>query len=155
MFRNLFKGAEVRRLKIDGTNWTMTAGTGDTLVSNVVDTDGYSGVAFIEAVGTLTTTATVSTSVLQSSDNNVADDYTAIAGSANVFVGADDNLVRITEIYRPLKRYMEFQSVRAGGANAVIDGLYVVLFHATNEPVTQGATGGGYVCLNSPAEGTP
>lgn len=151
---NLFKDAKILRVKPDGSGYTVAAGTSDTLTSETIDTLGYEGVSFVAAVGTVTGSGTATCKLQQSSDDGVLDDYTDLAGSSNQFVGADDNAIRITEVYRPNKRYLKHVITRAT-ANSVIDGLYVILWKSLNVAVTQPTIVAGSVFLKNPAEGTP
>lgn len=166
MFKNLGKNAVIKRLTVDGTNFEKAAGNGDTLVSTVIDMEQQSGgpfvgVMFVIGVGAIAGAGTVSTSVLTSKDNAVTDAFTSILGSHNNFTAADQFQIRYTEIYKPLDRYMEFQTVRAGGSNSAVDFVLAIFFPAVDNPVTPDATVGGtglptsgYVVLNSPGRGT-
>lgn len=153
MPHNLFAEVEKRRLTVDGTNYQKTAGTTDTLTSNTIDTFGYSAVAFELLLGAVTDGGACYWKVQQSSDDNVADDYTDIAGSKQVIADTDDNKLRIIEIFKPQKRYLKVLTVRAT-QNLVVDGLTANLYRAQSSAVTQGATVAGYTTLNAPAEGT-
>lgn len=123
---NLFKNAKLLRLKPDGTNYEITAGTGDTLTSNSIDTMGFAGVAFILALGTVTATGTVAPTVQQSSDDGSSDAYvatTALIAAASYTSGYDV----VIDVARPQERYLKLVTVRAT-ANVVIDGLWAILY---------------------------
>lgn len=151
---NLFKNCDLRRLKIDGTNYLLTAGTTD-VDSEAVDMLGYEGVAFVTMMGTLAASSSVTTQLQQSSDDAAADSYTDIAGSQNAASAVtDDDKFLITEIYRPKERYVRQQTIRGDGGNATIDGLFAILFRPGQAPVSLHSTVEAAVFLNSPAEGT-
>lgn len=154
MFHNLFDQIEVRRLKVDGTNFTKAAGTTDVLTSDVVDMNGYEGVGFLVAYGAIVTGATGSHKVAQSGNSSgTPDDFTDLAGSKITPLDTQDNLVFLTEIYRPTKRYVELITTRAT-QNSTIDAVFALLYRAQREPVTQGATVGALEQFASPDEGT-
>lgn len=151
---NLFKNCDIRRLKVDGTNWLLTAGTSD-VDSEAVDMLGYEGVAFVTLVGVLASSSAVTTQIQQSSDDAAADSYTDLAGSQNaVSADTDDNKLLITEIYRPKERYVRQQTIRGDGGNSTIDGLFAILFRPTQAAVSLHSTVEAAVFLSNPGEGT-
>lgn len=151
---NLFKNVEPRRVKPDGTNWEMTAGTGDTLTSNSVDTTGYTSVSAVYHFGALTTGAVVTVKLQHSNDDGVTDAYTDIAGTAQTIPVADANKMLITGIFKPQKRYLRTVITRAT-ANAVVDAVTLFLALPNNAPVSYGSTVSGTPeFFNSPASGT-
>lgn len=151
---NLFKNCDIRRLKIDGTNYILAAGTTD-VDSEAVDMLGYEGVAFVTAMGTLATGSAVTTQLQQSSDDAAADAYTDIAGSQNVASAVtDDDKFLITEIYRPKERYLRQQTIRGDGGNSTIDALFAILFRPGQLPVSLHSTVEAAVFLSNPGEGT-
>lgn len=155
MFHNLFQNADIRRLKVDGTNYILSADTTD-VNSEAVDTLGYEGVAFVTVVGTLASSADVTTQIQQSSDNAVADSFADVADTENgVSADTDDNKLLITDVFRPKERYLRQQTIRGDGGNSTIDALFAILYRPTNAPVSLHSTVEAAVFVNSPAEGTP
>lgn len=151
---SLFKNCDIRRLKVDGTNYILAAGTSD-VDSEAVDMLGYEGVAFVTLVGTLAASSAVTTQLQQSSDDADADAYADLADSENaVSADTDDNKLLITEIYRPKERYVRQQTIRGDGGNSTIDGLFAILFRPGQAAVDLHSTVKAAVFLNSPAEGT-
>lgn len=145
----LLQCVEVRRvMNATAAGTTSVNGTG-------VDVQGYDGVAFVAAFGTLTATQTTSLKLQQSSDDGSTDTYDDILGSSTGnMADGDSNKVLMSEIYKPLKRYVRPVVVR-GTANAVIDGVFAMLYRAEKSPTPQHSTvSKAAKFLRSPAEGT-
>lgn len=153
MNHNLSSNVEVRRIKVDGTNFTKSAGTGDTLTSEAVDTLGYEGVQFMWVFGAVVDGGACYIKTQQSSDDAATDTYDDLAGSKQTIADADDNKVRISDYYRPGKRYMKALTVRAT-QNLTVDGLFALLYRPVQKAVTQGSTVAGTETFQTPAEGT-
>lgn len=151
MLHNLTHNVKTIRLKVDGTNWTGSAGTSD-LTSEAVDTQGFHGVRFIVGFGAITSGAVTSVKVRQGALSNMSDGAD-LAGSAQTVADDADNKMFITGIHRPTDRYVDFV-VDRGTQNAVVDFLIAELYGAGDVPVSQHATVGGSEVHNSPAEGT-
>lgn len=152
-WHSLFKNVEIRRLSVDGTNQILAAGTTD-VDSEIVDTFGYEGVAFVTALGVLAASSAV-TVKHQQNDVNSATGMADLAGSSHGPVAAtDDNKFILSEIFHPQERYVRQVTTRGDGGNSTIDALFVLLFRPINAAVTQGATVFGHEVLNSPGEGT-
>lgn len=152
--RQLFKDAKHLRVTTNGTNYQNAAGTSDTLTSGAIDTIGFESVAIQLLVGAVTSTGTCTIKVQQSSDNGSTDDYTDIAGTAQVATTGDSNKAILVDIHRPAKRYLKVVTTRAT-ANVAIDGLVAFLYGAGDVAVTQpAATVIGPEFFNTPAEGT-
>lgn len=152
---NLLKQVEARLLTVDGTNFTLAAGTTD-VNSGSVDMRGYQAVTFMLAVGAIAGSGSVAVKAQQSDDDGSTDDYTDIAGSSSgASADTDDNKIFFVDIYRPLKRYVRFVTTRGDGGNSTLLSLTALLSRAQAEAVTQGATVfSGSKTLNNPAEGT-
>lgn len=151
MLHNLTPNIKTIRLKVDGTNYTGSAGTSD-LTSEAVDTQGYYAARFICGFGAITASAVTSTKLQQSTDDASSDAYADITGSAQTVADTDDNKVVISEIVLPKERYLK-HIVDRGTANAVVDFLLVELIPLA-VPVTQHSTVLGSEIIVSPAEGT-
>jgi len=148
---NLTHKVVTRRLKVDGTNYTGSAGTSD-LTSEAVDCANADGVRFICGFGTITSGAVTSTKVRQGAASNMSDGAD-LAGTAQTVADDDDNQIVITEIIRPQERYVD-HVIDRGTQNAVVDFLIAELFFTRNQPVTQDSLVVGAEVHNSPAEGT-
>lgn len=150
---NLSKNAEFRRLKIDGTNYILAAGTTD-VDSEIVDTLGYEAICFVYGLGTLAASSGVTIQVQQNTANS-SSGMADLAGSEQATTAdTDDNKLIISDPYRPTERYLRVQTIRGDGGNSTIDFLIAILYRAGQLPVTQGATVLSSEAYNSPAEGT-
>jgi hypothetical protein len=122
-----------------------------------VDMQGWDGVVFICAIGTLTATQVTS---LKAQGDTAAGFGTAadIAGtSTGPYADADGNKLLVLDIYRPIKRYIRPVVVR-GTANAVIDGVIAIQYKGAKSPLPaalEDSTLKTRKVLASPADGTP
>lgn len=151
MNANLSSAVKTIRLRVDGTNWTGSAGTTD-LNSDVVDMANFEGVRFIVGFGAITSGAVTSVKVQQGQQSNLSD-AADLAGSAITIADTDDNKMAISEIYRPQERYVRLVTDR-GTQNAVIDFVIAELYGPRKKPITQDTTVISAEIANSPAEGT-
>lgn len=152
---NLTPNVLTKRLVPDATaatTWTLAAGTTD-VNSPGVDMLGYVGIRFIMGLGTITSGAVTSIKLQQSDDDGAADDYTDLTGTGITIADTDDNKLIITEIWKPLKRYVRLALDR-GTQNAVIDFLMAELHNPINAGVTKDATVATQEIANGPGEGT-
>jgi hypothetical protein len=118
-----------------------------------VDMTGFEGVAFVAALGAITASAVTSLKAQQSDDDGSADDYTDLEGTDVPIDDDEDNKLLILDIYRPRKRYVRPVLLRET-ANAVIDGIYAVLYGPKDEPITPDASVAETELHVSPDEGT-
>lgn len=119
-----------------------------------VDLANYEGVKFYFLFGTITATAVTSCKAQQSSDDDDADAYADIEGSAVDVADDDDNQVVVIDVKRPRERYVR-PVVSRGTANAVLDGIIAVRYGPRSVPTSEDAA--VVVARNqviSPAEGT-
>lgn len=143
--------AEVRRLKVDGTNFTVAAGATD-VTSESVDTKDYDGVEFICGFGAIVAGAVTSIKVRQ--DIVAAMSAGAdIAGTAITVADTDDNKITRSGIIRPRERFLD-HVVKRATQNATVDFLLAVLHKAHKVPITQHSTVIKAETFVSPAEGT-
>lgn len=147
---NLSNGIETRRIKADGTNYTVAAGS-SAATSEVIDMGEYDAIRLVTGFGAIVSGAVTSIKVTQcdTSDGQYAD----IEGSSITVADDDDNLVAVIDIYRPRERYLKVVYSRAT-QNATVDFLVAELYGSRTEPVTQGATVISQEIHRSPAEGT-
>lgn len=141
----------VKDAKITRVSNAVAAGT-TTVNATGVDMAGFDAVAFVVALGTLTSTAETTVKLQQSDDDGSADAYSDLEGTSITVADDDDNQVFIAEVLRPTKRYVRCVVTRAT-ANAVIDSIVAIQHAARDTPVTQPSTTTGEVHA-SPAEGT-
>lgn len=136
-------------IKVDGTNYTLVAGTTD-VTSEVIDTAGFEGVRIVAVMGTITTGAVTSASLVHGATSSPTD---AVEGSAQTIADTKSNNCFVWDVYRPTKRYLKF-SLDRGTQNAVVLALLVEYYgHHGDVPVTESTrtTVEKYV---SPATGT-
>lgn len=129
------------------------AGTSD-LTSSAIDTAGWDGVKIYTAFGTITAGAVTSVKLQQSSDDGVADAYADLVGSSVPVADSRSNDVVVHDIYRPKERYIK-AVIDRGTQNAVVDGVWAVLYTNRKQPTTDdSATVVARKVLISPSEGT-
>ena len=139
------------RVKPDGSNYVVSAGA--TAVTSVpIDTAGYEGVRLMIGFGAIVSGAATSIKARQGAAANMSDGAD-LAGTSQTVADTDDNKIRIVDIYRPEKRYVDLVTSRAT-QNATIDFLVAEFYGVRVKPVTQHATVAGVEIFNSPPEGT-
>ena len=139
------------RLQVDDTSYSLAAGTTDTLTSESVDTQGFTGARFILGVGAVTANAVTTFKVAQC--DTAAGSYADLLGSSISIADDDDNQIVISDIFKPRERFLKGITTRAT-ANAVIDFLLVELYGPKDIPVATDAMTSSVECKVSPAEGT-
>jgi hypothetical protein len=98
--------------------------------SSSVDMAGYDGCLFVGIVGTITTTGTCTLAVEQSSDDGVADAFSALTGaSAVASLAAKSDLLLVIDVQHPTKRYLRTSLTRAT-ANSVWGGTIAIRYRA-------------------------
>ena len=140
------------RVKPDGSTFSVAAGTGDTLESDILDRAGYEGVRFVLGLGAVTSGGSATLHVQQDDDpegGTMAD----IEGSGQAIDDTATDTLWISEVVRPTKRYVRLVLDRAD-QNLVIDVLLAELFGARHLPVVADVTVGGQEVFLSPLEGT-
>ena len=143
-------------IKVVRATNAVVAGAADAnpTVANI-DMQGYDGVLFIVAIGTLLATQVTSLKAQDSSDGSTG--WADLAGTkAGPMADADSNKTLVLDVYRPVKRYIRPVVSRAT-ANAVIDGVIAILYKGSALPVPYDATTQSVAvkAAVSPAAGTP
>ncbi len=147
MFHNL-----AREVKVTRVMNAVAAGTTDQ-ESSTVDMQGFDGVMFVAAFGTITTNAVTSVKAQQGALSN-GSDGADLVGTGITVADDDDNQVAIIDIYRPQERYVRCVIDR-GTQNAVIDGVLAIQYKGRRQPTTHDSTTViAAESHNSPAEGT-
>ena len=132
----------------------VAAGTTVITPSAGIDMKGFLACKFVAAFGAIVATAVTSIEVHTSSDDGVADAYTALLGTKVVVADTDDNKLFYVEVLRPRERYLKLIVNRAT-ANATLDGITAIQSGPESIPTTHdSATVGGGETHTSPAEGT-
>lgn len=144
MARNLLNKLKLVKLKDHSA-----AGTSD-VVSDIVDTQGYSGVVFMTSVSTANATNVLS---VQQHTANQTTGMADLAGSKVSSGTTDEDL--IIEIANPQERYLQVTVSR--GASTTCESIWAALY-GKNEPI--GTTGNSVAGTQiaelhvAPAEGT-
>ena len=123
------------------------------LVSDVVDMQGYDSIAFIVKLGDVSDTCVLTMTGKTNTANHVSSPTpTTLATTATFTAGAtdaDDKLMML-DLHKPRDRYV-FLSLTRTTANAVVDGVFAVLYNAHEMPVSQDATLIASAFVNDPA----
>lgn len=141
-----------KAVKVTRVMNAVAAGTSDQN-SSVIDMQGFDGVVFMAAFGTITSGAVTSIKVQQGADSGLSD-AADLEGTSVTVADDDDNQVAIVEVYRPRERYVRLV-VDRGTQNAVIDGVLAIQYNGRIKPTTHdSSTVIAAESHNSPAEGT-
>lgn len=128
------------------------AGTSD-LTSDAIDTAGFEGCALFFAFGTITSGAVTSCKVQQSTASDLSG-AADLEGSAVTVADTDDNKIVMIDIKHPRERYL-CGIIDRGTQNAVVDGIWALLYNPRVAPTTHDSTTVVTPELHiSPAEGT-
>lgn len=156
--KNFMDGARVDLWPIDGTNYTLAAGTDGALVTTGTEIDmlGYNSLMVIVCVGTIASSGVITISVKNSETSAAygAGTIDRIGAAMLNNADTDDNKLLITEVFKPQRRYCRVEYQRTGG-NVTVLAMLVVRFNAGNEPVAQGASAGGVEFLQVLNNPTP
>lgn len=131
--------------KITRVSNAVAAGTATTNCT-AVDMQGWDGVCFIAAIGTIEATGTVTLHVEQSADNS---SFSDLEGTSKALTASDDNELIISDIKKPGDRYVRPVIITAT-ANGTIDGVIAIQYNGSKLPVSN-SNSEFHV---SPAEGT-
>lgn len=130
-----------------------TAAGVTTVTSSVIDMQGFEGVEFTTLFGAITAGAVIGVKLQQgnASDGSDAQD---LAGTNIVVPATASNVVSITDLWKPTKRYVRIAVTRTT-QNSAIDGIIAQQYEARVYPsVNDTTTVAGYKYLVSPIEGT-
>lgn len=144
------QGLHVRRLKVDGTNYTGSAATTD-LTSEAVDMQGFECAAFICGFGAITSTAVTSVKAQQCDTSGGS--YADLAGTSITVADDDDNQITQMVINQPRERFLK-HVVDRGTANAVVDFLLCIQGGAKEVLAAIDSMTVAREIHNGPAEGT-
>lgn len=109
-----------------------------TVTTSVVDMKGYTSVAFLAVLGTVTSTG-VSTLTAKSNTAN-STSGTAVKTSTTTAATTDNsNGMLLLDINRPSQEYV-FATLDRTTANVAVDGIFAILYNAGEHPVTQDTT---------------
>lgn len=112
------------------------------LVTDVVDMQGFSSIAFIALLGDVSDTSVLTLTGKTNTANSVSSPTPVTLASPATFTAgatdADSKILRI-DLHKPRARYV-FASLTRTTADAVVGGIIAVLYNPVNSPVTQDAT---------------
>ena len=123
------------------------AGTTD-VVSDVVDTQGFNGVAFFGSLAAVNSANYAQAA--QGLQSNMSDAAPLSGSKATPAANGDSFLL---DISRPIKRYVQLTIKR--GVSTAIGDVYAVLYSPMHSPTVHGSTISAVSKLTSPDEGTP
>lgn len=101
--------------------------------SSILDMQGYDGVVFVAAFGTITSGA-VTALVAQQNSASATEGMTSLEGASVSVADDDDNKIAIVDVHRPRKRYVR-AVVERGTQNAVIDGVIAIQYRGSKMPI--------------------
>lgn len=114
--------------------------------------EGYDSVLFLVLWGAITD-GTPNVKVQQGAASNLSD-AADLADTDTEAAIADDNLMTIVDVKRPLERYVRCVVTRGGDTGAVVDAIVAILYDSKALPVTQSDDVAAHGKFVSPAEGT-
>ena len=132
--RQLFTGAEIRPIRIDGTNYTKAAGQG-TYVSDIIDTQGYESFAVITLLGAATAGTVVTQTVQDGNAANMSDTQNLINqfGASNATATqqytSPTRCVIFCRTFMPCRRILHFGKAAIQGSNRSVQ-RYLTSFRA-------------------------
>ena len=140
-------------IKITRVLNAVAAGTTDQQ-SAVLDMQGWDGVLFLAAFGTLTATQVTSLNAQQGTQVGGGDMADLAGSKVGPLADGDSNKCLQLDVRRPLERYVR-AVVDRGTANAVIDGVIAIQYSGRAAPALLAASVAFAKAIVSPAEGTP
>ena len=142
----------LRTTKVTRVLNAVAAGTTDQNGSTI-DMQGWDGVVFLVAFGTITAGAVTSIKAQQGAASDLSD-AADLEGTGVPVADTDDNKVAALDIVRPRERYVRVV-VDRGTQNAVIDGAIAIQYRGRKAPTTHDtSTVVTPETHASPAEGT-
>jgi len=113
------------------------------VTTSVVDMAGYDSVMFVAALGDVTATSVLTLTVKENTANSTSSPTPAsVTGGSCTYTAAAsdaDNKLMAVDVVRPAYRYV-FAVLSRGTANAVVDGVFAILYRSRSVPVTADST---------------
>lgn len=125
-------------LKVTRVVNAVAAGTDDTTDGTILDMQGFRGVVFMAAFGTLSTGA-VTDIRARGGDLANGSDMADLEGTKVSIADDEDNQVLVLDISEPIHRYVRVRVTRRT-ANAVIDGVVALQYAPSKMPTTNAAS---------------
>ncbi|MFZ4483747.1 MAG: hypothetical protein ACOYOL_07190 [Chthoniobacterales bacterium] len=137
----IFKNFAVEHVTVDGTNYSLTAGTSD-VNSGAIDLQGFSQVSILVALGTMAASSTVDAKLQHSSDNSNWSDI--LSSAVTQAVATDDDKCVGFSLNEPTLRYVRVAFTRGDGGNSIINAVFAIK-KARSAPYTQAVTAGQFI----------
>jgi len=120
--------------------------------SSVVDMDGFDGVVFVAAFGTITD----GTPGIKAQQGEKADgsDMADLEGTKVSLSVDDDNKLAVLDVKKAKERYVRCVVIRGGDTGAVVDGVIAIKYKGRVAPTTQPSSVAASEFHVSPDEGT-
>lgn len=119
----------------------------------VLDTSGYDSVCFIAVLGDVTATSVLTlTGKTNTASSTSSPAPTSLATTVTYTAAASDadNKMMILDLHKPRQRYV-FATLTRTTANAVVDGIFAILYNAHLCPVTVDGTVLASALVNDPS----
>lgn len=123
------------------------------LTTDVVDTQGFDSIAFVVKLGDVTDTCELTLAGKTNSANSTSSPTpTTLADTVTFTAGASDadNKLLVLDLHKPRDRYV-FATLARGTANAIVDGVFALIYNAHEKPLTIDATVIASAFVNDPA----
>lgn len=151
----LFESATFEVVQVDGTNYTLSAGTSD-VNSDPIDCANCDEVAILVNLGAMAASGTVDMKLQESEDGSTG--WADLEGTALTQADEDDdNKWFGVSVKNPLKRYIRAAFTRGDGGNSTINSMIAIKNHMRKQPITQSTGAGQFVAVEkfvSPVAGT-
>jgi len=124
-----------------------------TLTTDVVDTQGFDSIAFIVKLGDVDNTSVLLlTAKTNTADSTSSPTPTTLATTVGYTADATDadNKLLILDLHKVRDRYV-FATLARGTADAVVDGIFALLYNSHEMPLTVDATVIASAFVNDPA----
>lgn len=123
------------------------------LTTDVVDTQGFDSIAFIVKLGDVTATSVLTLTGKTNTANSTSSPTPTTLSTTVTFTAdatsADEKLL-ILDLNKPRQQYV-FATLTRATANAVVDGIFAVLYNAGDKPLTVDATVVASAFVNDPS----
>jgi hypothetical protein len=133
----------------------VAAGSGDTQNSTALDMAEDQGVHFTVVLGTVAAGGSGTIKIQMSADNNVADPWTDVAGSAQSYTSTNSAHAFVADIFKPQRRYLRVVVIRGAGGNTTIQSIVALQYHVGVAPENPGTNFDGVLWLANPGPGAP
>jgi len=122
-----------------------------TITSDELDMAGYEGVLILVHMGTIDGSAVTTTYIRQDTATGMGSAAT-LTGSTHTIADSGDDSIYLTDLYRPLERFIDVQVTRTT-QDSVIQSIVAIQYNNRKPPVTHDAsTVSGAIYLAGPSE---